>query len=202
MNRASARETGTVAEIDRRLIAAKVRPPALPAAVIGRPRVEAALLAAARDRHIVLVVAGAGAGKTTAAAQFFAGRDGPAAWLTVDRADRDSGRFVTYLAAALGRLEPHLGPMVRAQLADGLAQEDCAALLAEEVGAGWTVVLDDLHHLEPDSPTLGALRAFLRYMPPSALAVLVSRRLPSVDLPQEVLSGRLQGVFEIGRAHV
>src|SRR5262249_25483489 len=28
------------------------------------------------------------------------------------------------------------------------------------------------------------------------LAVLVSRRLPSVDLPQEVLSGRLQGVFD------
>ena len=86
--------------------------------------------------------------------------------------------------------------MVRDLLADGLPPEDCAALLAEQVGAGWTVVLDDLHHLEPDAPALGALRAFLRSLPPGALAVLVSRRLPSVDLPQEVLTGRVQGLFD------
>jgi ATP/maltotriose-dependent transcriptional regulator MalT/DNA-binding SARP family transcriptional activator len=185
-----------MAEGARRLIAAKYRPPTLPGVVIPRPRLESALLAAAEDRHVVLVVAGAGSGKTTAAAQFVAGRPEATAWLTVDRADRVAGRFVTYLSAALGRLAPHLGPMVRDLLADGLAPEECAGLLAEQVGPGWTVVLDDLHHLEPDAPTLSALRAFLRYMPPSALAVLVSRRLPSVDLPQEVLSGRLRGLFD------
>jgi ATP/maltotriose-dependent transcriptional regulator MalT/DNA-binding SARP family transcriptional activator len=185
-----------VSEVGRRLIAAKIRPPALPGVVISRARLEAALLAAAEGRHIVLIVAGAGAGKTTAAVQFFAARDRPAAWLSVDRADRVAGRFVTYLSGALGALEPHLGVMVRDLLADGLPPEDCAALLAEQVGAGWTVVLDDLHHLEPDAPALGALRAFLRSLPPTALAVLVSRRLPSVDLPQEVLSGRVEGLFD------
>ena len=58
------------------------------------------------------------------------------------------------------------------------------------------MVLDDLHHLEPDAPALGALRAFLRSLPPDALAVLVSRRLPSVDLPQGVLTGRVEGLFD------
>jgi LuxR family maltose regulon positive regulatory protein len=144
----------------------------------------------------VLIVAGAGAGKTTAAVQFFAARERPAAWLSVDPADRVAGRFVTYLSGALGELEPRLGAMVRDLLADGLPPEDCAALLAEQVGAGWTVVLDDLHHLEPDAPALGALRAFLRSLPPTALAVLVSRRLPTVDLAQEVLSGRVEGLFD------
>src|SRR6185436_15677395 len=167
------------------LIAAKIRPPALAAAVIPRPRLETVFADASEGHRIVLVVAGAGAGKT-----------GAAAWLSVDPADRVAGRFVTYLAASLGCLEPHLGPMVRDLLADGLAPEDCAALLAEQVGSGWVVVMDDLHHLEPDAASLPTLRAFLRYLPENALAVLVSRRLPSVDLPQGLLTGRVAGLFD------
>ncbi|HJZ62590.1 MAG TPA: BTAD domain-containing putative transcriptional regulator, partial [Miltoncostaeaceae bacterium] len=58
------------------------------------------------------------------------------------------------------------------------------------------VVMDDLHHLEPDAPSLQTLRAFLRYLPESALAVLVSRRLPSVDLPQGLLTGHIAGLFD------
>ena len=86
--------------------------------------------------------------------------------------------------------------MVRDSLADGLLTEDCAGLLAERLGAGWTIVLDDLHHLEPDAPALVPLRTFLRYLPADAMAVLVSRRMPSVDLFHGLLTDQLSGVFD------
>ena len=178
------------------MIDAKLRAPPLAAVLIPRPRVQEALAAAADGHRVVLVIAGAGAGKTTAAARFLEGREGRTAWLSLDASDRDAGRFVSYLAAAVGRVEPRLETMVQEFLADGLLAGDCAGLLAERLGPGWTIVLDDLHHLEPDAPSLGPLRAFLRYLPADALAVLVSRRMPSVDFSQGLLTGQLSGVFD------
>src|SRR5262245_1365875 len=166
----------------RRMIVAKLRPPPLAAVLIPRPRVQDALEGAAATHRVLLVIAGAGAGKPTAAARFLEARRGRAAWLSLDPSDIAAGRFVSYLAAAVGRAEPRLETMVQDSLADGLLTEDCAGLLAERLGPGWTIVLDDLHHLEPDAPALVPLRAFLRYLPADALAVLVSRRMPSVDL--------------------
>ena len=144
------------------MIVAKLRPPPLAAVLIARPRVQEALAGASGGHRVVLVIAGAGAGKTTAAARFLEERPGRTAWLSLDPSDTAAGRFVSYLAAAVGRAEPRLETMVQDSLADGLLTEDCAALLAERLGPGWTIVLDDLHHLEPDAQALGPLRTFLR----------------------------------------
>jgi ATP/maltotriose-dependent transcriptional regulator MalT len=178
------------------MITAKLRPPPPPAVLIERPRVQGALSRAAEGHGVVLLVAGAGSGKTTEAARFLEGRPGRTAWLSVDPSDRASGRFVSYLAAALGRVEPSLESMVKELLADGLPADDCAALLAERMGQGWTIVVDDLHHLEPDAQALGPLRRFVRGLPAGALAVLVSRRIPSLVLSSELLRGTLSGVFD------
>jgi ATP/maltotriose-dependent transcriptional regulator MalT len=178
------------------MIVAKLRPPPLASVLIPRPRVQDAIVDAAASHRVVLVIAGAGAGKTTAAARFLEARQGRTAWLTLDPSDTAAGRFVSYLAAAVGQAEPRLETMVRDSLADGLLTEDCAGLLAERLGAGWTIVLDDLHHLEPDAPALVPLRTFLRYLPGDAMAVLVSRRMPSVDLFHGLLTDHLSGVFD------
>lgn len=177
-------------------ITAKLRPPPPAPVIVARPRVQAALGRAAEGHRVVLLVAGAGSGKTTEAARFLEGRPGRAAWLSVDHSDRASGRFVSYLAAALGTVEPGLEAMVQELLADGMLAEDCAALLAERLGQGWTIVIDDLHHLEPDAQALGPLRTFVRGLPADVLTVLVSRRMPSLDLPSELLRGTLSGVFD------
>jgi len=144
----------------------------------------------------MLLVAGAGSGKTTEAARFLNDRPGRTAWLTVDQSDRSPSRFVSYLAAAIGKTEPSLEAMVEELLADGMLAEDCAAVLAERLGPGWTVVIDDLHNLEPEAPALVPLRTFLRGLPPDALAVLVSRLMPSLHLSNESLRGNLSGVFD------
>jgi ATP/maltotriose-dependent transcriptional regulator MalT/DNA-binding SARP family transcriptional activator len=174
----------------RRLIEAKLRPPAIREDALQRPRVEAALEAAARRNAIVAVVATAGAGKTTAVAQFARRRPGPVAWLTLDESDRIAGRFVTYLAAALGEAEPELPTQAQEALADALSPQDCAAMLAEAIDPGWTVVIDDLHHLERGASALRALGAFLRYLTPGSLAILISRRWPGGELAREFVAGR------------
>ena len=178
------------------MIVAKLRPPPLASVLIPRPRVQEALAGAAGGHRAVLIIAGAGAGKTTAAARFLEARPGRTAWLSLDRSDTAAGRFVSYLAAAVGQEEPRLESLVQDSLADGLLTEDCAGLLAERLGPGWTIVLDDLHHLEPEAPALESLRAFLRYLPADALAVLVSRRMPSVDLFHGLLTDQLSGLFD------
>jgi ATP/maltotriose-dependent transcriptional regulator MalT/DNA-binding SARP family transcriptional activator len=180
----------------RRMIVAKLRPPPLASVLIPRPRLQEALAGAAGGHRVVLIIAGAGAGKTTAAARFLEARPGRTAWLSLDRSDTAAGRFVSYLAATVGQEEPRLESLVQDSLADGLLAEDCAGLLAERLGPGWTIVLDDLHHLEPDAPALVPLRAFLRYLPADALAVLVSRRMPSVDLFHGLLTDQLSGLFD------
>ena len=180
----------------RRTIVAKLRPPPLAPVLIPRPRVEEAFARAAGGHRVLLVIAGAGAGKTTAAARFLEARGGRTAWLSLDPSDTADGRFVSYLAAAVGRAEPRLEALVQDSLADGLLADDCAGLLAERLGSGWTIVLDDLHHLEPDAPALGPLEDLLRYLPADALAVLVSRRMPSVDVLHGLLTDQLSGVFD------
>ncbi len=161
-----------------------------------RPRVVRALDTAAAGRRILLVVAPAGSGKTTAVAQLVRARPGPRAWLSLWDSDDGPGRFVTYLAAAVAAVNPGVAYGVRRFLEDGLAPEDCAALLGEGLPVGATVVIDDLHHVEAQAPVLRALRAFLDAATDGALVVLVSRRLLHIDLTRDVLGGRVGTVSE------
>lgn len=172
------------------LIRSKTRVPAVADAVIERRRVTDVLARAAHDRRVLQVVASAGSGKTTAVVQFIASRPGPQAWLTLGEADGSPGRFLTYVAAAMGGIDPGAPEQVQAMLARRIAPADCAALLAEAMPAGSTLVIDDLHLVESRPPVLTVLRALLEAIAPDALVVLVSRRMVHLNLSREVLTGR------------
>lgn len=161
-----------------------------------RPRIERAIGESARRHPIVLVVAAAGAGKTTAVTQYVADAGRPVAWLSLDGGDCRQGRFVTYLAAALEHLDPAHGADVLELLEDGLPPDDCAAMLAEGLPAGSIVVLDDVHEIEAGASALRALRAFLRFVPPDRVVVLVSRRVPQLGLERDALASRVAGIFD------
>lgn len=180
----------------RELLAAKVRVPALPRGAVRRPRIERAIASNAEQHPIVLVVAAAGAGKTTAVAQYVADTSRPVAWLSLDARDRRQARFVSYLGAALERLDPVHGADVLELLEDGLPPEDCAAMLAEGLPSGSMVVLDDVHEIEAGASALRALREFLRFLPPDRVVVLVSRRIPQLGLERDALASRVAGVFD------
>lgn len=171
------------------LIRSKTRVPAVGDSVIERGRVTDALERAARGRRVLQVVASAGSGKTTAVVQFVTSRPGPVAWLTLGEADGSPGRLVTYLAAAVERIDPGAPARTQSMLARGVAPADCAALLAEGLPPDATLVIDDLHLVESRPPAVTVLRALIEAIAPNTLVVLVSRRLVHLNLGRAVLTG-------------
>ena len=73
-------------------------------------------LLAAPTARLVCVVAPPGYGKTTLLAQWAERRGGRVAWVSVDRRDNDPAVLLTYLAAAVDRVEP-IDPRVSRLLA-------------------------------------------------------------------------------------
>ena len=58
---------------------------------------------------LILVSAPAGFGKTTLLTDWFAGREGSTAWLSLDSRDNDAALFWSYLIAALRTVVPDVG---------------------------------------------------------------------------------------------
>src|SRR3954451_20504089 len=69
-------------------------------------------LHAGLHRKLTLISAPAGFGKTTLVSEWVAGCGRPVAWLSLDDADSDPTRFLTYLVAALQTIAPTIGESV------------------------------------------------------------------------------------------
>src|SRR6476661_2004433 len=61
------------------------------------------------NRKLTLIAAPAGFGKTTLLSEWLAGCDRKTAWLSLDEADCEPARFLTYLVAALQKIAPNIG---------------------------------------------------------------------------------------------
>src|SRR5215831_15470683 len=91
------------------LLAAKLAPPRLPAALVPRQRL-LDRLEAGLARSISLVAAPAGFGKSTLVAEWLANRDGaPAAWVSLEPGDDDPVRFWSYVLTVCRAFQPALG---------------------------------------------------------------------------------------------
>ena len=99
------------------LLLTKLRRPAAPVKYISRPllsqRLDSGLEA---GRQLTLVSAPAGFGKTTCITEWLAHVALPVAWLSLDAADDEPGRFFTYLLAALRSVDVRLGVEIGAVL--------------------------------------------------------------------------------------
>src|SRR5512141_1477313 len=80
------------------LIHTKLRLPSTRASLVPRPRL-AEQLAAGLRLPLTLIIAPAGSGKTTLAADFARDCGIPVAWLALDKDDNQAGRFLRYVAA-------------------------------------------------------------------------------------------------------
>lgn len=120
---------------------------------------------------LMLVISPPGFGKTTLLAQWRAQRlagappalaAGPVAWLSMDEADRDVGRFFAYLLLALeeaGLKLQSLAALAREQALDASPERTLATLLQllAQDGRRFTLILDDYHRAacaEVDALTL------------------------------------------------
>ena len=154
-------------------------------ATIPRPRVTA-LLSAARQRRVTLVVAGAGYGKTTALAEVAA--TGSSRWVRLRPADAQAESLSAHIAAALGD-SPSPG---RSAIAAATGSDDRRVLgerraallceLAEALPGDLLLVLDGLEYVGDDEAASHLLRVLSLEAPARLHLVLSGRSLPELGL--------------------
>lgn len=139
------------------------------------------------SRPLTLVVAPAGFGKSTLVTQWIDATPMPVAWLSLDKADNEPLRFLSYVLAAVGRIRPEVANQVDG-VAPAAGDVSLEALLAEllviplaEETARFALVLDDFHEIDSDAIT-GAVSWLLDNLPPCMHVVITSRVEPALSL--------------------
>jgi LuxR family maltose regulon positive regulatory protein len=150
------------------------------------------------DKKLTLISAPAGFGKTTLIVDWLKQIDLPAAWLSLDEADNDLLRFLTYLAAALQRVDEEIGASLLSALQSPHlpAMEKVLTGLLNEIAIRTDpliLVLDD-YHLVSEAAILEVMKFLLHHQPPQLHLVLTTREDP--DLPLARLRARDQ-IIEI-----
>lgn len=165
------------------ILATKLFVPALPPHAADRPRLTERLNAGAAGK-LTLISAPAGFGKTTALVAWI--RDRRVAWLSLDEHDNDPVLFLSYLVAALQRVESHLGETALSLLqepdppAPALILTSLINELAQQP-APLVLVLEDyhtIHHQEIHQ----SLAYLIERQPPQLHLVITGRADPPLPL--------------------
>lgn len=175
------------------VIATKLFVPALGTRPIERPRLYERL-ARAVDARLTLVVAPAGWGKSTLAAQWLRTLGVPSGWLSLDAADGDVTRFWRYLVLAVQQADASAGAAALRCLdtAGADVQRDVLPVLVNELAStgDLVLVLDDYHVLG-SRPVHQTLTALLDHAPGSLHLVVISRSDPPLSLSRLRVAGDL-----------
>ncbi|MDQ3705975.1 MAG: LuxR C-terminal-related transcriptional regulator [Chloroflexota bacterium] len=181
---------GTVSQAP--ILATKLHIPQVRASFVSRPQLVARLRMAVHHK-LTLLTAPAGSGKTQLLAQWLYDSEthSPApgtraAWVSLDEADNDIVRFLTYVVAALDRLQPGLANQVMPLLHTSLLHTVEAPLvplinLLDTVEATLVLVLDDYHEISAQ-PVHEALTFLLEHLPRNTHIVVSSRAEPPLPL--------------------
>ncbi len=169
------------------ILSTKLYVPAPRPQVVLRPRL-AERLSEGLHRKLTLISAPAGFGKTTLVSDWVARCGRPVAWLSLDEADNDPTRFLTYLVAALQTITAGVGEGVLRMLQSPgppPAEAMLTALINEitTIRERFVLVLDD-YHLIDAKPVHTALNQLLGHLPPQMHLVIATRKDPDLPLAQ------------------
>jgi len=142
--------------------------------------------------HCTLIVGPAGFGKTTLLAQAYrqlAAQGDPTIWLECNEHDADPSHFLNSLYSA--------GSAAGADMADPEFNTSDFGRRAAQLGDNVCLCIDGLEHVVA-TDTEPLIERLLVSLPGRAHVLLASRRLPNAWF----LERELQGLAEIGRAHV
>jgi LuxR family transcriptional regulator, maltose regulon positive regulatory protein len=169
------------------LISTKLHVPRMRSGMVSRPRLVARLVGG-RERKLALLCAPAGWGKTTLLIEWLASPDEPreCAWVSLDAADGDPGRFWSYVIGALRAVRPDVGEGALAALpAAGAAVNDTVVpLLVNDLAAvdePLVLVLDD-YHLVRGAAVHDSVAFLLRRLPAGVQLAVASRADPPLPL--------------------
>ncbi len=162
------------------LAATKLHPPAAPAGLVRRSRLDD-LLDACIARHVRLVLASApaGSGKSTLLASWLAGRDEAVAWLQVEDSDSDPARFWSFLVDAISATQPSvanaLKPVVTGSQGDDLVVVTALVNALVELTEPVVLVIDDYHLIDNASIHRGMER--LIDLCPQQVTIVIATRI-------------------------
>ena len=137
-------------------------------------------------RRLILVSAAAGYGKTSLVASWLPTRIEPTIWLSLDKADNDPNRFLTYLTSAIQSALPGLVDTLAAAL-KGVPppqpEQAFASLLhlLSQIETPVVIVLDDYHLIENRVIHEG-LQSLLKQAPQRMTLLILSRADPPFAL--------------------
>ncbi|MEZ4664889.1 MAG: tetratricopeptide repeat protein [Caldilineaceae bacterium] len=176
------------------ILQTKLYIPPLRHALVPRPQLITRLNRGAQHK-LTLVAAPAGFGKTTLVVEWLGQRKAPAAWLSLDEADNDPTRFLSYLIAALQQVDAAVGQSAHAllQSPQPLAAEAVMTALINDlthITDDVTLVLDD-YHLISRRPVHHALTFLLDHLPPQMHVVITTREDPNLPLARYRARGQL-----------
>ncbi len=180
----------------RPLIATKLYVPRSRRTLVTRPRL-GERLARGADSRLTLVSAPAGFGKTTLLSEWLgasAGGSRPVAWLSLESADNEPGRFWAYVVAALQAVIPGVGASARELIASTPFPTDLVLTsvlndLTQSSEEVW-LVLDD-YHLVDSHDVHDGVAILLEHLPPAAHVVISTRADPDLPLARWRARGEL-----------
>jgi len=186
------------------LLTTKLYVPPLRAQLIQRPRLVERLEEGLRQGHrLTLISAPAGFGKTTLVTDWWHGRRDTAppvalTWLSLDEHDNDPARFLTYLLAALQKIDPAIGQgtLAMVQAAPPPAPEALLSSLINDLATTpqpFVLVLDD-YHLIQMPPIHQQLSFLLEYQPPQMHVVIATREDPPLLLSRLRARGQITDI--------
>ncbi|MBI5950836.1 MAG: tetratricopeptide repeat protein [Chloroflexi bacterium] len=137
-------------------------------------------------RTFTLILAPAGFGKTTLIAEWARSTPMPVAWLSLERSERTSERFISYFICALQQISPQVGQTAQAMLTSGQAMAEEAILFSllndlSEIKEDYAIILDDYHLLD-GSEVNTILQSLLEYLPAQMHLVITTRTMPELSL--------------------
>ena len=177
-------DTGGRMSTPLRILPTKLFVPRRRQAAVVRSRLVARIEEGA-PRPLTLVVAPAGFGKTTLVTHWIDATRMPVAWLSLDAADNDPLRFLSYVLAAVARVRPDVAQFGGVATTTGdvslaaLLDELLVIPLAEETSP-FALVLDDFHEIT-NRTIVAAVDRLLDNLPRCMHVVITSRVEPALS---------------------
>ncbi len=174
--------------VEPQILRTKLYPPRLPE-IVPRARLSGEL-EGVRSVKLATIVAGAGYGKSTLAAEFLQKLDSPFVWYQLEDTDGDLPVFLSYLVAGLRSTHPEFGKKTIDHMASASnVREQSRAILStfiteldELVAEELFIALDDFHLVNESSQITEAMDFLLTHMLPNLHFIVLSRSALSLAL--------------------